>query len=89
MGVAASVSRLGLRTEASLRFERGVDAYGGRAAAERFAQLLSLTCPNLVVHDGGADERTAGLPEDTRTTNLRLDQIRRVLGVEVEVDRVR
>lgn len=89
LGVAASVSRLGLRTEASLRFERGVDAYGGRAAAERFAQLLSLTCPNLVVHDGGADERTAGLPEDTRTTNLRLGQIRRVLGVEVEVDRVR
>ena len=89
LGIAASVSRLGLRTEASLRFERGVDAYGGRAAAERFAQLLSLTCPNLVVHDGGADEKASSLPEETRTTNLRLDQIRRVLGVDVAVDRVR
>ena len=89
LGIAASVSRLGLRTEASLRFERGVDAYGGRAAAERFAQLLSLTCPNLVVHDGGADEKTASLPEETRTTVLRLDQIRRILGVDVAVEGVR
>ena len=88
LGIAASVSRLGLRTEASLRFERGVDAYGGRAAAERFAQLLSLTCPNLVVHDGGADEKTSSLPEETRTTVLRLDQIRRILGVDVAVERV-
>ena len=89
LGIAASVSRLGLRTEASLRFERGVDAYGGRAAAERFAQLLSLTCPNLVVHDGGADAKTSSLPDEKRTTNLRLDQIRRVLGIDVAIARVR
>ena len=89
LGIAASVSRLGLRTEASLLFERGVDLSGAKAAAERFAQLLSLTCPNLVVHEGGADAKTSSLPEETRTTSLRLDQIRRVLGVDVAVERVR
>ena len=89
LGIAASVSRLGLRTEASLRFERGVDLNGAKAAAVRFDQLLSLTCQNLVVHEGGADAKTTSLPEEARTTNLRLDQIRRVLGVDVAVDRVR
>jgi phenylalanyl-tRNA synthetase beta chain len=43
----------------------------------------------LLVHDGGADTKTSSLPEEKRTTNLRLDQIRRILGVDVAIDRVR
>jgi phenylalanyl-tRNA synthetase beta chain len=76
-------------TTIALEIARGVDAYGAHAAAERFAQLLSLTCPNLVVHDGGADAKTSSLPEQSRTTELRHDQIKRILGVDIAVDRVR
>lgn len=89
LGIAATVSRMGLRTEASLRFERGVDPYGIEPSISRFAQLLRLTCPNLVVHTGGSDARAVCLPPADRTVSLRLDQIKRVLGVEVDLDLVR
>ena len=47
--IATSARRLGLRSEASMRFERGVDPHGMPGAAARFVELLSLTCPHLVV----------------------------------------
>ena len=49
MCIARSSKRLGLRTEASARFERGTDQEGLVRAAERFVELVRLTCPNLVI----------------------------------------
>ncbi|HVE18541.1 MAG TPA: phenylalanine--tRNA ligase subunit beta, partial [Ilumatobacteraceae bacterium] len=49
ISIAKSATRLGLRSEASLRFDRGVDPHGMPAAIARFVELLQLTCPNLVV----------------------------------------
>ena len=54
-GIQHSAARLGLRTEASARFERGVDPYGIDASIARFVELLSITSPELVVHAGAAD----------------------------------
>jgi phenylalanyl-tRNA synthetase beta chain len=81
--VRATSTRLALRTEASLRFERGVDPFGAEFALARFAELLRITCPNLVVHSGATDARTDALPQQVRTTELRLNTIKRVLGIDV------
>jgi phenylalanyl-tRNA synthetase beta chain len=60
--IMRSVVRLGLRSEASARFERGVDPLGIERGIARFVELLRLTCPHLVVHDGMVDARTEHLP---------------------------
>ncbi len=43
MAIARTSKRLGLRTEASARFERGCDPAGLDRAADRFVELLSLS----------------------------------------------
>ncbi len=50
-------ARLGLRSEASARYERGVDPYGDRHAIARFVELLARDLPDLVVHAGAVDAR--------------------------------
>ena len=87
--IARSVTRHGLRTEASLRFERGVDPYGAEQAIARFAAILRETCPDLVVHDGGTDARTEHLPPRTSNVSLRLRQVERVLGRALTTEGVR
>lgn len=87
--IARSVTSHGLRTEASLRFERGVDPYGAEAAVARFATILRETCPDLVVHGGGTDARTEHLPPRVTHVPLRLRQIERVLGRMLDADGVR
>lgn len=82
--IARSASRLGLRTEASLRFERGVDPHGAQRAVQRFAELLSLTCPDLVVHDATTDVRSGDLVGESTPVTLRPNQVRRVLGVTID-----
>ena len=63
--ISQSVARLGLRSEASMRFERGVDPYGIDTAIARFVELLAETCPDLVVHAGAVDARSGSLPRPT------------------------
>jgi phenylalanyl-tRNA synthetase beta chain len=65
VGIMKSVQRLGLRSEASARNERGIDPYGIESSVARFVELLRLTCPDLVVHDGFVDERTPSLPVES------------------------
>ncbi|MEM8619596.1 MAG: phenylalanine--tRNA ligase subunit beta [Actinomycetota bacterium] len=84
--VARTVTRTNLRSEASTRFERGVDPYGMPLAIVRFAELLAETCPDLVVHDGGVDARTEHLPSQQRHAEVRISAVNRVLGTSLAAD---
>jgi len=57
MAIARTSKRLGLRTEASARFERGCDPWGIEPAVRRFCQLLAESVPGLRVADGMLDVR--------------------------------
>ena len=57
MAIARTSKRLGLRTEASARFERGCDPWGIEPSVRRFVQLLAETVPGLTVADGMLDVR--------------------------------
>lgn len=78
-GVMRTAQRHGLRSEASARFERGVDPFGIDEAVARFVELLQLTCPNLVVHGGAVDARSEHLPRPT-TVVVRPSRVSAVLG---------
>ncbi len=80
VGIAQTVVATGLRSEASARFERGVDPYGIDRAIARFVELLSETCPDLVVREGAVDARTEHLPPAERSTRLRVAQVERIAG---------
>ena len=74
--------RLGLRTEASARFERGLDPESAARAARRCAQLIAELAGGRV-HRGGVDAYPR--PVSRPTITLRLPRLRRVLGMTVPV----
>jgi phenylalanyl-tRNA synthetase beta chain len=86
VGIGQTVTRTSLRSEASSRFERGVDPHGMPNAVLRFAELLSETCPDLVVHAGGADAQSDFLPAAERSVDVRVGAVNRLLGTDFIAD---
>lgn len=84
--VLQTSARLGLRSEASARYERGCDPYVIETAHARFAELLRETCPELVVHAGMADERGSSMPAHERAVTVRVSQVNRILGTTLSGD---
>ncbi len=84
--VLQTSARLGLRSEASARYERGCDPYVIETAHARFAELLRETCPDLVVHAGMADERGSSMPDRDRSVTLRVREVNRLLGTALAAD---
>ncbi len=82
LGLAKSAGRLGLRSEASVRFDRGVDPLGMPVAIARFVELLRLTCPDLVVHEGMVDARSAHLPV-APVIDVRVAKVNALLGTSL------
>lgn len=86
LSIRNTARRLNLHSDSSYRFERGIDPAGVDWASRRCCQLI-VEIAGGEVAQGVLD---VGHPPAPRTpTVLRLGQLRRVLGIEVEPARVR
>lgn len=78
--VRATSKKLGLRTEASSRFEKGIDPNLCQAAADRFCRLVELL---------GCGKVASGIvdvypnKEEAKTVEARVDRINHVLGIDL------
>ncbi|MBT9539887.1 phenylalanine--tRNA ligase subunit beta [Thiobacillus sp.] len=82
--IAGRARRLGLSTDSSHRFERGVDFGASRQAMERATELLLDICGGQA---GPITEALAALPSRAPIT-LRLARLKRVVGIEMDADQV-
>ena len=82
--IAGRARRLGLSTDSSHRFERGVDFGAVRQAMERATQLLIDICGGQA---GPITEVVGALPQRDPIT-LRLGRLKRVVGIELDAGQV-
>ena len=85
MSVRRTARALGLHSAASHRFERPMDPEGTDWASRRCAELI-LEVAGGTLHPGVVD--VGPRPGPRPTVTLRLGQIKRVLGIEVDRERV-
>jgi phenylalanyl-tRNA synthetase beta chain len=79
--VRLSARRHGLRSEASYRFERGIDREGVRRAADRAARMLAELAGGRVAP--GAVEVRGEAPPVTEEVRLEADRANRLLGTSL------
>jgi len=79
MTIARSSARLGLRSEASMRFERGADPEIAELAALRFAELLGQSGATLA---GGTVDVRGNVP-DRSPVKVRTARVNRFLGTSM------
>jgi len=82
MAIARTSKRVGLRSEASARFERGVDINGIDLAVARFVELVRLTSPGAAVDGGMVDVRAPGA-DAARTIRVRTTRVNALLGTDL------
>jgi len=81
--IRKSAKRLGLRTDASGKFEKGLDPRNAEAAINRACQLIEeLGCGEVV---GGMVDIREPLPE-LRSITFEPERINRLLGTEIETE---
>lgn len=83
--VRAASKDMGLRSEASARFEKGVDPNRVRAAAERAAELLALYAGGEVL-EGAAEADT--LQVEPAVISITLEKINGVIGTAITKEEV-
>lgn len=80
--IRRTVRRTGLRSEASYRFERGVDPDGVRRAADRAARLLAELAGGVAAQ--GVIEVRPGAPAAPAEIDLEPARVNRLLGTRLE-----
>jgi len=86
MAIARTSKRLGLRSEASARFERGADPWGIDRAVERFCELVALTSHGARTARGTLDVRSH-VPEPIQVL-VPLARVNVLLGTSLSGDQV-
>lgn len=84
--VRRTSTKLGLRSEASIRFEKGINMETVLTAAERAAQLMQLTGGGVVV--GGAIDNYPTRHEAV-TIDLQLERVNALLGTDISDARIK
>jgi phenylalanyl-tRNA synthetase beta chain len=86
MAIARTSTRLGLRSEASMRFERGADPEICELAARRFGQLLQQIGDGVEVAPGVIDQRGDLPPREP--LRLRTPRVNGFLGTDLSRDQI-
>lgn len=86
MGISRSSKRLGLRSESSARFERGVDPNGVLTGSARAAELLRLVASARVAPEP-IDQYP--VPITPVRITVRVPRVAALLGVELDAERVK
>jgi phenylalanyl-tRNA synthetase beta chain len=84
IAIARTSKRLGLRSEASNRFERGVDPGLALRAVARFVHILRMTCPALEWFAAPIDAR--GVLPERPTVALTPSDVARLLGTDIPAE---
>jgi len=85
IGIRRTAGKIGISTEASYRFERGVDPAGVLPALERAVQLIVLVAGGHVVEDGV--DYCEGVV-DRSPINLRVGRTCRLLGMKLSASEI-
>jgi phenylalanyl-tRNA synthetase beta chain len=83
MAIARTSKRLGIRTEASARFERGCDPEIIDTAAERICRLIALTSGSSTTLAAGVLDEAHGVPEPLELS-VRPARINALIGSEFD-----
>jgi len=84
VSVRLTATKIGLRTDASQRFEKALDPATTELAIFRALELLKQSCPDVAPEGGFSDHWGIEIPEVTIQT--RYSTINRILGTEVSTE---
>ncbi|MFH0905443.1 MAG: phenylalanine--tRNA ligase subunit beta [bacterium] len=85
VSVRRTAKRLGVQTDASLRFERGVDVLSLERAMARVLNLIQADCPDCKISIGALDVH-GKLPKPFAALKVSSGKIDQLLGISVPID---